>query len=441
MMYDIQLKNDVASGAVLTIRFPEEDVDKKALYTIQSAQPEFLVPFFMRSVDGFAECTYQLGMRSELRHRFGRLPAKEYVKLWTLILQPLLDCEDWFLKPSSFVLDTNYLYVDKTGSVVSYIYIPSKTNCVEDDALKKMVSELSSKNSTNDEGLENQVWRALAQGFNPRNFLQMLTDASPAPGFSHTGVREVAPAPPPRPVSESAPAPLPNPAPGSGHRPAPGPRDIIIQTSTSDSNDKQRNKEAERLRKEEERRRKEEEKRKKKEEKKNRPGFFRRNVSGSSPQEVAAVPYIPQAEESKPAPLPQAPVPPYNSIPDDDGETQIIVAGVAGAPYLRLVGDNSLPSTVPVPIQPGQSFTIGRFDVSVGQKQSDFEFEKRTKAVSRHHAVIERLATGEYQLKDLASSAGTFINGTRLTPNVNYPINRNDKISFGTCGADYIWEA
>jgi len=43
-------------------------------------------------------------------------------------------------------------------------------------------------------------------------------------------------------------------------------------------------------------------------------------------------------------------------------------------------------------------------------------------------------------LKDLASSAGTFINGTRLTPNVAYPINRNDKIGFGTCGAEYVWE-
>ena len=115
MMYDIQMKNDISSGAVLTVRFPEEDIDKKALYTIQSDQPEFLVPFLLRNVDGYAECTYQLGMRSELRHRFGSHPAKEYVKLWTNILQPLLDCDDWFLKPSSFVLDANYLYVDRSG--------------------------------------------------------------------------------------------------------------------------------------------------------------------------------------------------------------------------------------------------------------------------------------------------------------------------------------
>lgn len=181
MMYDIQMKNDISSGAVLTVRFPEEDIDKKSLYTIQSDQPEFLVPFLLRNVDGYAECTYQLGMRSELRHRFGSHPAKEYVKLWTNILQPLLDCDDWFLKPSSFVLDANYLYVDRSGSVVSYIYVPSKLDFMEAGALKAMVNELSNKNSTNDQRLENHVWRALAQDFNPRNFLQMLSESNPSP--------------------------------------------------------------------------------------------------------------------------------------------------------------------------------------------------------------------------------------------------------------------
>ena len=35
MMYNIQMKNDISSGAVLTVRFPEDDIDKKALYTIE----------------------------------------------------------------------------------------------------------------------------------------------------------------------------------------------------------------------------------------------------------------------------------------------------------------------------------------------------------------------------------------------------------------------
>ena len=90
--------------------------------------------------------------------------------------------------------------------------------------------------------------------------------------------------------------------------------------------------------------------------------------------------------------------------------------------------------------QGGLPFTIGRFDVSVGMRQSSFEFDKQTEAVSRHHAAIEQGMDGVCQITDLSSSAGTFINGKRLTPNVPHPLLRGDRISFGTCGADYIWE-
>ena len=91
-------------------------------------------------------------------------------------------------------------------------------------------------------------------------------------------------------------------------------------------------------------------------------------------------------------------------------------------------------------LQPGQAFTIGRFDVSVGHQQSDYEFDKQTKAVSRHHAAIEREQDGCYTLVDLDSKAGTFLNGERLTPNVPVPLTRGSRVSFGTGGADYIWE-
>ena len=42
-------------------------------------------------------------------------------------------------------------------------------------------------------------------------------------------------------------------------------------------------------------------------------------------------------------------------------------------------------------------------------------------------------------LVDLASSAGTFVDGERLIPNVPRPLASGNRISFGTGGADYIW--
>ena len=109
MKYGIESKKDISSGMILTICFPESELDLKALYTLQAEWPEFLVPFRYRSVNGQVECTYQLGNRSKLQYRFCSREPNEYVKFWNGVFRPLLDCSDWFLKPLSFVLDAGQI--------------------------------------------------------------------------------------------------------------------------------------------------------------------------------------------------------------------------------------------------------------------------------------------------------------------------------------------
>ena len=105
---------------------------------------------------------------------------------------------------------------------------------------------------------------------------------------------------------------------------------------------------------------------------------------------------------------------------------------------LRLVGLPSLPHVIPL-ADGCQEFVIGRFDVTVGRKQCDFEFGKATKAVSRRHASIERTASG-YAIVDLGSRVGTFVNGDRIAPGDPCPIRQGDRVSFGNAGADYVFE-
>jgi len=50
---------------------------------------------------------------------------------------------------------------------------------------------------------------------------------------------------------------------------------------------------------------------------------------------------------------------------------------------------------------------FGRQTEGYGQLANDPE-------LSRHHAEVSRLPTGEYQLEDLSSTNGTFVNGARL---------------------------
>jgi len=120
-------------------------------------------------------------------------------------------------------------------------------------------------------------------------------------------------------------------------------------------------------------------------------------------------------------------------FPDFFIDARLRLVGFNGLPGL-----NGLPDTILLRLQ-GRPFIIGRYDVRVGHKQQDFEFPKETKAVSRRHASIERTARG-YLITDLDSKVGTFINGTRITPGERYLIQTGDRVSFGSAGADYIFE-
>ena len=431
--YQIQTQYDVSAGAVLTVRFPEADMDHKALYTLQADWPEFLVPFRYRSVDGYAECSYELANRSKLQYRFGNRPPKEYVEFWTQVLQPLLDCDDWFLKPLSFVLDPDYLYIDKAGKTISYLYIPAVPDCVGYEALREMVTVLSQKNSTTDQQLENQVLRAIMQDFNPRVFLQMLRESQ----SREAGPRWTPPAPKKKPEDLSAglyPE-IPGKPPKRPGERQPAPDDVVVHLDNTGGK----------------RPDKKEEKqggifgfKKTKEPKPStaqspRTGLFG-GKEAKQPSEIvlgAGAPgAVSPAMRRERDLVSMQPVPP---VDEDDEVTKLTPAEVAGR-CLRLASNAPLPQSIPVDFQGGLPFTIGRFDVSVGMRQSSFEFDKQTEAVSRHHAAIEQGMDGVCQITDLSSSAGTFINGKRLTPNVPHPLLRGDRISFGTCGADYIWE-
>ena len=448
MIYNIESKNDL-SGAMLVIRFPEEDLDKKALYTIESDQPPFLVPFSYRSVDGMAECTYRLGSRSKLQYRFGSHTVPDYVSFWTQVLQPLLDCDDWFLKPFSFVLDSRYLYADKSG-MVSYLYVPSLRDCESFDTLRSLVMELSQQNSVTDSALENKVLRAIMQDFQPKSFLAMLRTASgPAKVVKEAPAREekhdfhlpenLRPQEPQSLPQEPAPRqPEPAAAPVAPKAPAVDDGEIHINL-----NGGKRPKPAKEKPAKEHKALfggKKEKPVKEKPAKEHKPLFGGKKekpkevILGAAAEIPAPAAYEPPVRAARPAAQPAV----SYDAETMDGATQLDDGEEGGVCRLRLVGDPGMPREIVVDIQPGRAFTIGRFDVSVGQKQSDFEFEKSTKAVSRRHAAIEREESG-YFVVDLASSAGTFVDGLRLTPNVPQPITNGSRVSFGTGGADYVW--
>lgn len=435
MVYQIERKNDL-SGAMLIIRFPESDLDKKALYTIENARPPFLVPFSYRSVDGMTECIYHLENRSKLQYRFGAHSENDYIQMWIQILQPLLECDDWFMKPFSFVFDSNYIYVDKDGTV-SYLYVPSLRDCEDFDSLRALMIELSRQNSVSNVALENQVLRHVMQDFQPKSFLAMLRAAGTPPKVSaevegqekrdillpdHLLPQGEAPeskrCAPSQKQSEEVQANVPE-EDGEIHIRLDGAGGTKPEKPVKEKKSFFGGK-------------------KEKTPKERKPLFGGKK---DRPKEVMlGAAEVPVRYPNPPAAYAQrAPKPAVSYDRDNQDEvTQLDDWGGESVCRLRLVGNPGLPREIVVEIQPGHAFTIGRFDVSVGHKQSDFEFDKGTKAVSRRHAAIERDESG-YCVVDLASSAGTFVDGIKLIPNVPQTIENGSRISFGTGGADYIW--
>jgi len=443
MTYDIRCKNDFLTGTSLHVTVPEEDVDQKALNTIESDRPEFILPFRHISIDGLVEFIYQVGMHSRLQYLAGKRSPQEYCALWTAVLSPMLNCGDWFMKADSFVLRADQLYCDKKSGSICYIYIPVIKELSGYITLKEMVAEMTKFITVTDAGLENKVLRAVMKDFDPCGFLQMLnsyitTNAPVVSDFSSVPQAAYAQrlwTTPPADVGGTVQQAIQKNEKHPQHEHAPIKKAISADESSGDivinlPHDRKSAKKAALTKKETEGTDAKKDKEPKKQ--KNNGGLLGRNKDvWHEVQGVAASP--------TPVPEPTAPVAlDFTAQPERIDITQSLseILEVSG---FRLVGSVLLPPFIDVRIGHGDIFTIGRFDTSAGRQLSTFEFEKKTKAVSRRHAAIELDANG-YNIVDLASTAGTFINGHRMPPNTPCELKSGCRVSFGNAGADYVWE-
>ena len=180
MIYEVESKNDFSMGTSIIVRIPEEHLDKSALYTLVAEKPEFILPLRYRSIEGQIEFVYQIGSLRPL-HDFPEIyPSKECAELWSKILSPFLECGDWFMRPYSFLLDTQYLFFDRDNKSVRYVYIPSIRDCCEQERLRQMAVEVAGIVTVDDVLLENIILRMIIKSFNPKDFLQKIKPFSGA---------------------------------------------------------------------------------------------------------------------------------------------------------------------------------------------------------------------------------------------------------------------
>lgn len=453
-MYQLETKSDFQSGTTLVLSLPEEEVDQKALYTMAANRPEFLLPFRYKMVDGQVELSYQIGKKNKLAYVSGPCTTEEYVDLWVEILQPLLDCDDWFMNSYSFVLDAEHLYCDKNRKSVGLIYIPSVIPASDYELLKGMVAKVARMNPVEDVHLENKVMWAL-QEFNPKDFLQILKPyrsqkieqnrmpiappIPPSPPMEESSLKQSVKSmipPIPQVFKETSEPPVMPPKQESSVR---RPSDIEIHFPQEDPKEKKQKEKKEKkgglfgFKKESAPK----EKKVKSEEKESRGFWGKKKEKNQQILEGAAAVSEPPEMEI----LQQSGFAPAQKSAFEEERfdvTELDIDESEGAKF-RYVGYENHPRVIDVNIRENGIFTIGRFDPSVGVKQCSFEFDKRTKAVSRRHAAVERKGE-KYFLVDLSSSAGTYINGQKLPPNTPVKLERGCRVAFGHSGADYVWE-
>ena len=423
--FEIESKNDFLTGSYLIARIPEKELDQNALRTIRADRPGFILPFNIKTVNGLVEVVYRVGTLCKLQHFSGEVSPKEYADLWRSLLNPLLKCGDWFMAPRSFVLDADYLYYDKNKKTVSYVYIPSVRGCSESGAFNVMSREISKFRTVSDSGLQNKILRCITEEFCPAQFLAMLEDYISQGALSSSreeafeaqdkmGAREQFAS---KAVKQNAEE-----------------EDIVIAFDQETNGNIElpiRIKETGgfRIFGGKNRRKKE-------------PGRSAyKKAAPEAAQEAKATPGVKAAPEAKAAPLNES----VQLSPPDIPEKAEIVnltqsdSDMVNETGLKYVGCAHLPQVIEINITEGELFSVGRFDAAVGKAQSSFEFDKKTRAVSRRHAVIERDFEG-YKIIDLSSSAGTYINDRKLPPNTPYILESGCRVSFGNSGADYIWE-
>ncbi len=443
-MYEIHSSSDFQKGVTLIVKIPESDLDQKALYTITSDKPDFILPFNHKTVDGQVEFIYEIGNQNKLVYLSGDRSPNEYINLWINILQPLIDCDDWFMNPYSFVFKLDYLYCDKDNKNMNFVYIPSKKRYSDDDMLKDMITDIAKHNHISDVNFENKIIWAI-QDFNINEFLKIVKSygVDNIQQISHESISEpmqVTREPVQKTYEQSAVSVEPK----ESQRPdkfkisvgLDGKLDDIVINIDNNDNvkpDKKKKRKAGLFgfRREKEAnpkgnpRDKVDFSDKKNKEKKD-------NKQKEIVQGAAAAMFEKPKAENKQHILVEN-LPPENS--DDVTQFDISESGVSKLCY---VGNGGHPNVIVVDIAEGGFFTIGRFDVSVGKQQSSFEFDKKTKAISRRHAVIKRDEEG-YKILDLSSSAGTIVNGEKLIPNMPRKLESGSRVSFGHLGADYVW--
>lgn len=407
---------------------PQERLDEIAMKVIKNDMPQFLVPVRMVKLDGVVELCYTVDKQIALQYKDWVMNKIQFLQLYRSLLYPFIEGYDWMLDYHYYHIDSRYIFINKNGKDVQYMYIPIETCRNTDDEILQYFKDIAYHVTIED---DNAFLLKLYQSFNHgavtlKELYQMAeqglqsssgtTGTSPAPTparYGHEPTIKKADAPLQRemPMPEKKPVQKTNEKPVE-NIPAESERDEVVNVLFGSSNKKSKGKGFG--------------KKEKSVHKKEKTG---RLFGGKKKAAQSMSPKAQAGTEASHQPPVRSSVPDYNYVQTgaDDEVTQIEGMEECGQ-YLESMnaGMPGVPERIDLNFSKDR-ITIGRQSSDV--RQPDIVFSAEHKRVGRMHACIGA-ENGRFYIVDLGSVNATILNGEILVPNQPYWLKNGDVVGF-----------
>ncbi len=475
------------NGSYLSLVLDPSDVfDEISYMVVQEDCPDFLLPFKRSVSNGRVQLNYQQKINwTSLKYSISSsMTKKEFVQHISALISPLVHGADWFLEATNFLLDLEYVFIDKTNESLHFVYIPTKDAVVTPEEAVKFIRDVSFDIEITDDPKFQISWMRLFENPNLniailKNFLDneikldaqakkpvkssvsqatpQMRQSQPVPAQQATpqmGQPQAAPAQQVTPqMRQSQPAPaqqatpqMRQPQPVKAQQATPQMRqqqqvpaqqvapqqnnskDVYNELFGDDKADKKKKKEKTPAVKE---------KKGLFGKKKREPAPIPPVIPAPAQQPMSQVrPQMPQQPMAQPMQQPQQPI---------QQPVQHVAQQIQSAPVSNdtVIFDDAIPSqsnflqlvSSPIDGAPERiSLDFEKPFISIGRVardtvDPDVAFSSAFKGIGRKHAIIEN-AGGVFYLIDQGSSNKTLINGQELIPNKKYQLNNGDMISF-----------
>lgn len=104
--------------------FAGEQPDQISLRVIRNDLPDFLLPIHKMNINGCTELRYTLGNQTALEYMNWTMSKQHFLEFYIKLMEPFMEGGDWMMDYHCLCVDMQYVFAERSGKSVKYMYIP-----------------------------------------------------------------------------------------------------------------------------------------------------------------------------------------------------------------------------------------------------------------------------------------------------------------------------